>query len=400
MTRFLAWRFMLKSTEKGTFSAMTFFSWLAIGVGVAAMGSLLSVMYGFEGALKEKVLNAYPHILVEQKNQSLQVKNDLGLLNQIRNTVGVERALPYVQNEMILRSERKSVGSVVWGISPTDFKSLRFALREGNWLTSEALVPQAMMGSELANRLGLIPGDRISLISPLKREGAMGLMPQSQTFEVVGTFSSGHYEFDEQYVVLDLQDAQDLLGWEDQITGWQIWVKDLDKTAPVVERIQQNLPGDLQAKSWETFNSALFQSLKLEQYSMFIILSFAILIAVMNIIITLTMNVVHKKKNIGILRAIGASPRQIRSVFLWQGLFTGSVGLAMGVVLTTLFVVYVRYFSQFQLPEIYYDRTLPIELRPVSLFLVYSVASLFIYLATLAPSAQAARLPIIESIRE
>lgn len=400
MTRFLAWRFMLKSTEKGTFSAMTFFSWLAIGVGVGAMGSLLSVMYGFEGALKEKVLNAYPHILVEQKNQSYQIKNDLGLLNQIKNTEGVERVLPYVQNEMILRSDRKSVGSVIWGVSPTDFNSLRFALREGNWPASETVLPQAMMGSELANRLGLIPGDRITLISPLKREGALGFMPQSQTFEVVGTFSSGHYEFDEQYVVLDLQDAQDLLGWEDQITGWQIWVKDLDKTASVVKRIQEILPGDLQAKSWETFNSALFQSLKLEQYSMFIILSFAILIAVMNIIITLTMNVVHKKKNIGILRAIGASPRQIRSVFLWQGLLTGSVGLVIGVVFTTLFVVYVRYFSQFQLPEIYYDRTLPIELRPLSLFLVYSVASLFIYLATLAPSAQAARLPIIESIRE
>jgi lipoprotein-releasing system permease protein len=133
---------------------------------------------------------------------------------------------------------------------------------------------------------------------------------------------------------------------------------------------------------------------------MFIILSFAILIAVMNIVITLTMNVVHKKKNIGILRAIGANPQQIRKVFLWQGLLTGSVGLALGAILTALFVVYVRYFSQFQLPEIYYDRTLPIEIRPVSLFAIYLVATVFIYLATLAPSSQASRLPIIESIRE
>lgn len=400
MTRFLAWRFMLKSTEKGTFSAMTFFSWLAIGVGVGAMGSLLSVMYGFEGALKDKVLNAYPHILVENRDPSLRAPNDSELLNQLKKVKEVERVLPFVQNEMILRSEKKSVGSVIWGLPPADFKSLRFSVKEGNWPVTQALVPQAILGSELANRLGLIPGDRITLISPLKKQGAFGFMPQSQTFEVSGTFSSGHYEFDEQYVVLDLQDAQDLLGWEDQITGWQIWVADLNKTSPIVSAIQGLIPSYLEAKSWETFNSALFQSLKLEQYSMFIILSFAILIAVMNIVITLTMNVVHKKKNIGILRAIGANPQQIRKVFLWQGLLTGSVGLALGAILTSLFVVYVRYFSQFQLPEIYYDRTLPIEIRPVSLLAIYLVATVFIYLATLAPSSQASRLPIIESIRE
>jgi len=400
MTRFLAWRFMLKSTEKGSFSPMTLFSWLAIGVGVGAMSSLLSVMYGFEGALKDKVLNAYPHILVQSKESSSPVIDSPELQIKMEEIHEVNRVVPYVQTEMILRSEKRSLGSVIWGVPLQSLKTLRFSLVEGNWPDPQSPLPQALLGSELASRLGVLPGDRITLISPLKKEGALGLVPQSQVFQVSGYFSSGHYEFDEQYVVLGIEDAQDLMGWEKAITGWQVWVERLDQTSEAVKAIQDRLPAKLEVKSWETFNAALFQSLKLEQYSMFVILSFAILIAVMNIVITLTMNVVHKKKNIGILRAIGATPRQVREVFLWQGLFTGSVGLALGALLTLLFVIYVRHFSHFQLPEIYYDRTLPIEIRPLSLFLVYLVASLFIYLATLLPSAQASRLSIIESIRE
>jgi len=350
--------------------------------------------------LKEKVLNAYPHILVQAKSGTNKVVEQPHISEVIGKTKEVTRVFPYVQNEMILRSERRSVGAVVWGLPVSSLRDLKFSLSEGGWPDQEATIPQAIIGSELAYRVGLVSGDKFTLISPLKKEGALGLVPQSQVFQVSGVFSSGHYEFDEQYVILGLEDAQDLLGWENFITGWQVWVNKLEKTSEIAEWIQSGLPGELEVKSWESFNSALFQSLKLEQYSMFIILSFAILIAVMNIVITLTMNVVHKRKNIGILRALGATSQQIRSVFLWQGLLTGAVGLFIGALLMVLFVVYVKYFSHYQLPEIYYDRTLPIEIRPVSLMLVYLVATIFVYVATLVPSAQASKLSIIESIRE
>ncbi|NBT58625.1 ABC transporter permease, partial [bacterium] len=111
-------------------------------------------------------------------------------------------------------------------------------------------------------------------------------------------------------------------------------------------------------------------------------------------------NVSHKRKNIGILRALGATQKQIREVFLWQGGFMGGVGMTIGALLTALFVVYVKYFSFYQLPEIYYDRTIPIELRPLSIGLIYGVATLLIYLATIYPATQAARLNTIEAIRE
>lgn len=379
---------------------MTLFAWLAIGVGVGAMSSLLSVMYGFESSLREKVLNAYPHVLVGSSSRSQPIENSPGIEQQMKSLPELKKVLPYVQNEMILKTERKNSGAVIWGLPLTEINRLGFALKDGQWPQEGSAVGDLVLGNELAERLNLMVGDTVKLISPIEKTGPLGLVPQSRTFRVSGFFSSGHYDFDESYVLLALEDAQELLGVNDQITGWQIWVNQIDKAEKVAETINSFLPSEIGAKSWEKFNSALFQSLKLEQYSMFLILSFSILIAVMNIVITLTMNVAHKKKNIGILRAIGASQSQIKKIFLWQGAWMGAVGLTIGAFLTFLFVIYVKYLSSYQLPEIYYDRTIPIELRPLSLLLIYGVASLLVYLATFYPSAQASKLNIIESIRE
>lgn len=400
VTRFIAWRFMLRGTEKGTFSPMTLFAWMAIGVGVGAMSSLLSVMYGFESSLKNKVLNAYPHIIIGSQVPNQNVAHDLSWESTLREIPKVKRVLPFIQNEMILKTERRSMGIVVWAVPEKEMGLLNFQLKEGKWPTQDSPVAPLMVGSELGNRLGLIPEETVRLISPIERTGALGLVPQAHSFLVSGLFSSGHYEFDEQYGLLTLEDAQEMLGCPNQVSGWQVWVHSLEDTSVVLSEIQKRLPSGLEAKSWETFNEALFQSLKLEQYSMFLILSFAILIAVMNIVITLTMNVAHKRKNIGVLRALGATQKQIRQIFLWQGGFMGAVGMTIGAVLTTLFVLYVKYFSFYQLPEIYYDRSIPVELRPFSIALIYGVATLLIYLATIYPATQAARLNTIEAIRE
>lgn len=391
---------MLRGTERGTFSAMTLFAWLAIGVGVGAMSSLLSVMYGFESTLKEKVLNAYPPILIGAKEEINGVQYNPQLEAQIAATPNVIRVLPYVQNEMILRSQRRSLGVVVWGLPLEQLGKLNFELKEGDWPSQAGSDAPAAVGSELANRMGLFPGERISFISPIGKTGPLGLVPQTQSFVVSGIFGSGHYEFDEQYAILGLEDAQELMGLENRITGWQVWSKTLEDVPEVMSKLRTLIPQELEAKSWESFNSALFQSLKLEQYSMFTILSFAIFISVMNVVITLTMNVAHKRKNIGILRALGASQKQIERIFLCQGGFMGVVGLTIGAVLTACFVIYVKYFSHYQLPEIYYDRSVPIEMRPLSLVVIYGVATLLIYLATLYPAAQASKMNVIESIRE
>jgi lipoprotein-releasing system permease protein len=256
------------------------------------------------------------------------------------------------------------------------------------------------MGQELAHRLHLFPGDEVKIISPTSKTGFMGAMPKSETFKVSGLYASGHYEFDEQYIYMQMEDAQDLLEWNQQISGYHVWTPKIEQADAVQKTLEPVIDKTMKAESWSVFNAALFQSLKLEQYCMSTILSFAILIAVMNIVITLMMHVTHKRKNIGVLRAIGASQTQIRRIFMWQGTWMGIVGLSMGAALTAVFIVYVKYFSKYQLPEIYYDRTIPIELRPWSFIFIFGGAIIFIYLATLFPSRKAASLDPIEAIRE
>ena len=396
----VAWRFMLKGTSLGKFSAMTFFAWMAIAVGTGAMSSLLSVMYGFEGALKERVLNAYPHLMIRPKEGNYPLKKHAVWTEKLSQLPHAARVMPYAETEMILQSDYRTLAGIVWGIPENEMARLQKGLSQGKLPTMDSRLPQVVVGVELAERLGVSPGSRLKLISPIEKGGVMGLVPQTQTFEVSGIYTSGHYEFDQQYLFLLLADVQDLLKWGDAITGWHVWAPELRETSQLLQEVQSVLPQGLQAQSWEVFNSVLFQSLKLEQYAMFTILSFAIAIAVMNIVITLMMHVTHKRTNIGVLRALGASHLQIKKIFVWQGAFLGAVGLTLGAFLTGLFILYVKYFSSYQLPDIYYDRSIPIEIRPFSLMMIYLVATIMIFVGTLYPAQKAARLDPIEAIRE
>lgn len=400
LVQFIAWRFMLRGTSLGKFSPMTLFAWLAIAVGVGAMSSLLSVMYGFEGALKDRVLTAYPHVIIRPKAGTVPLKHHKAWTEKFRALPTAKRVMPYAETEMILQSDFRTLAGVVWGIPADDMQRLKKQITEGDLPSEESALPQAVVGVELAHRLGLAPGARLKLISPIEKGGVMGLVPQAQSFEVAGIYTSGHYEFDQQYLFLLLPDAQDLLKWGDAITGWHLWAPELEDSGKLLREVSAILPEGLEAQSWEVFNSVLFQSLKLEQYAMFTILSFAIAIAVMNIVITLMMHVTHKRTNIGILRALGASRVQIKNIFVWQGAFLGAVGLTIGALLTVAFIVYVRYFSTYQLPDIYYDRSIPIEIRPLSLAAIYLVATVMIFIGTIYPARKAARLNPIEAIRE
>lgn len=379
---------------------MTLFAWLAIAVGVAAMCSLLSVMYGFEGSLIQKVLKAYPHVIVKSKKGEGPIADHAAWTEKLRAVPGVTKLIPFVETEMIVQSDRRTLGGVVWGMPLQDFGSFQDGMLDGGPPSKESRLPQVVLGNELASRLGATKGSLVKVISPIARAGALGAAPRADTFEVSGVYSSGHYDFDQQYLLLMMEDAQDLMRKGDTITGWHVWAKDLHAADDLQQSIAKMIPAEWQAQSWTSFNSALFQSLKLEQFAMFLILSFAVMIAVMNIVITLMMHVSHKRRNIGVLRALGASKASIRRIFLWQGALMGGVGLALGAVLFGLFIVYVRYFSSYQLPEIYYDRTIPIEIRPWSIALIYLVATAMIFFATWYPSRRAAAVHPVEALRE
>lgn len=396
----VAFRFMLRATDRGGFSAMTLYAWLAIGVGIGAMSTLLSVMYGFEGTLRDRVLTAYPHVLVRAKNTRSTIRDYEKWNEVIASVPKVVRSSPYLDGEMIVQSPLRSLGVVVWGIPSEEFKRMEEKMLAGKAPTATSQLPQMVVGSELADRIGVSLGSQVKLISPLLKTGPMGAVPLSENFEVAGTYSSGHYDFDQQYLYVLMEDAQALLKKPGQIAGWHVWGQQAEDADDIAAEIEKRLGAGFSVQTWKVFNSALFQSLKLEQFAMFLVLSFAIVIAVMNITITLFMNIHYKKRNIGVLRALGASARQIRRIFLWEGMLLGGVGLLLGSALTVFLIQYIRHWMTLQLPAFYYDRTIPVEIRWESLLTIYGVAILLIFLATLFPARRAANLDPVKSIRE
>ena len=379
---------------------MTLFAWAAIGVGVAAVCCLLSVMYGFESALKTRVLTASPHISIEPKGGQIVLMDD-SITHALETAQGVDHVVAFVEREMIAMSEDRSYGVVVRGIRESDFKHWLIGLKAGGIPSLESKLPGVVVGSELANQLEVSVGDEIRLLSPTQRSGGIGgQVPRSATFVVSGLYTSGHYEFDHQFLIMLLEDASDLLRVGKSISGWQVWTKDLDDSQKIADQLQTMLPENLVAIHWSEQNAALFQSLKLEQFAMGFILGLAILIAMMNMVITLTTQVTAKRKHIGVFRALGASKQQIKSMFMWQGIWLGVSGIGLAALLITGFIIFVKNFSTFQLPDIYYDRSIPIEVRPLTFFIVFFVAMVFIFLSTQFPSRKAANMDPIEAIRE
>ncbi len=391
---------MLHGTEKGRFSLMTFFAWLSIAVGIWAMSSFLSIMYGFENSLKERVLKAYPHIIIKRKTGTQPISKYANLTKKLKELNGIKFIMPFLETEIILQTKSHTLGGVLWGLEESGFERMAKDVQEGKIPTLNSKDSLVLVGNELAYRADLKIGDVLSIVSPIKTSGLMGAIPRSGVFKVSGYYSSGHYEFDQQYLFIIKEDFEELMGWNNQISGWHMWLNDINKSDEFQKKIQSLLPDELIAQSWTEFNSALFSSLKLEQYAMFVVLSFAILIAVMSISITLMMNVTQKKRNIGIMRALGATSTQIKKIFVWQGIFLGTVGLITSAVATALTVIYLRHFSHYLLPDIYYDRSVPVEIRPMSLFLIYFVAILMVFIATLYPASKASSIHPLQAIRE
>jgi lipoprotein-releasing system permease protein len=313
---------------------------------------------------------------------------------------------PMVSTEAILKSGRKVAGVIMKGIDQDRLSKLQTTFTETaepqmlvQKQGSEMIrLPSVYVGQELAYELGVIPGDQVTLISPTETEGPLDSVPRLKRYVVEAIYRGGTPEQELHTLYAQASGVYSFLRKNDVLTSWEVTVKDFDDAPEVAEKIRKMAP-QLKVQDWIQLNSHLFASLRLERFAMSVILAFIIVVASFNIVTTLTLMVLEKKKEISILKAMGAQNEHIAAMFLSEGLLIGALGVGGGLILSFLICSMLRRYEFIALPDVYYDRTLPVTFQPLYYFGVAGCAIVIVLFACLYPSKRAAELDPLEGIR-
>jgi len=407
----------LKSKKNSRFlSFITILSMMGVGLGVTAMIIVLSVMDGFETELKKRMMSSDLHILVQPTSETAGF--DSGFVPGSTLTAAQIESFktesesqivsfsPIVATEAILKAGRRVTGVVLKGLSAERLNALTKQVvesadsqlllkKEGSDTVS---LPGVFMGQELAYEMGLIPGDQITLVSPTEMEGPMSGVPRFKRFVIEGVYHIGMAEEELHTVFSKAEAAHSFLRKANVVSQWEVAVKDFDRAPAIANRLRSQLP-TLKVQDWNQLNSHLFASLRLERVSMFTILAFIIVVASFNIVTTLTLMVLEKKKEISILKAMGARHGQVAAIFLAEGMLIGVFGIGGGVGLGLVICTLLKRYEFITLPDIYYDRTLPVTFNPACYGLVGICALVIVIAACLYPSKRAAKINPLDGIR-
>ena len=259
--------------------------------------------------------------------------------------------------------------------------------------------PPIVLGNELARNPGVMTGDTVYLISPRGRISPMGHLPGMKRFLVSAVFESGIYEFDSTRAFVHIKQAQGFLNMRGEITGIEIRGGRLNLAKHIAASAREVLGDAFTVKDWREMNRNLFFALQLEKTTMFVILALIVLVAAFNIAGALVMTVMQKKRDIAILKAMGATDRCIRNIFVLNGLITGAAGNLLGVALGVLVCTLLKYYEFVELPDIYYITTLPVQLEATDVILTAASAFVICFLATLYPARKAAQSDPAEALR-
>ncbi len=399
----------MRAKQKQAFvSLITILSIAGVMVGVMALIVVIAVMNGFDADLKARILGGQSHIVLMRHGSAFN-QYDL-VLEKVVNTQGVEAATPYIITQGMLRSKSGAVGAVVRGIDPQTAGQVMKTLEQvaltdvtakSNSEKSTPEVPGIVLGKELAHNLGVIEGDMIHLMSPRGMLSPIGHIPAMKQFKVTGFFQSGMYEYDQTFAFIHLKDAQRMLRMANSVTGIDIRVTDIYRAREIADRLISKLGFPYWARDWMQMNKNLFRALKMERWVMAIILILIVLVAAFNIASSLIMLVMGKTRDIAILKAMGATTKSIRKIFVFSGMVIGSVGTVLGLVLGLVLCTLLKHYDIYELTgDIYYfTTTLPVKIEIFWVIGIVSAALLICFLATLYPAHQAAKLDPVEAIR-
>lgn len=415
-------RFLL-SKSSPALSVVTGISVVGVTLGVWLVIVSLAILSGFEHDLRQKIIGAHAHILV-QDEQTRPFALVPELMSAIKETPDVEGAAAYVEGEVAVASRSNFNGGVLMGIDGSRsikvlkvLDSLAAGAVEGLRarpvekevpddpfaFVKPAVPPGIILGAEMARALTVKVGDDVRVISPgLEVLTPVGPAPKSRGFRVVGIFSSKMYEYDSRYAYIDIEMARSFFELSDgHVTGIQIQTPAPDMAPDVVVSMAPVLARyGLEARDWRRRNQTLFAALELERVIAFIVLAFIILVASFSIVTTLAMSIIEKRQEIAILKTIGARSTGIMKIFLTQGMVVGGLGTLMGGICGLVTVSCLEQLGLWIPDEVYYIDSLPVHLSWADLGVVMIAALLIVWDFAIFPALQGARLEPVEGLRE
>ncbi len=426
-------RYLRARRKEAFISLITVISVVGVMIGVMTLNIVLAVMTGFEEDLRDRILGFNPHIVVISYAGAIHDAD--AVVQKVRDTPGVTAAAPLVYSQVMLTTGQGVSGVVVRGVPPQDdaaIVDLKAHLTSGSIdrlgadfevavhagdepppdkktdrgkgggksEPSTTTLSGVIIGQELAKQLGVEIGDPVSVVSPIGTPSPVGMIPKVKRFAVAGTFDSGMFDYDSSLIYMSLADAQRFFGLGDAITGIEVRVDDIYGAQDVARRIEERLGTPFRARDWMEVNRNLFLAFKLEKVVYFIVLLLIVLVAAFNIIATLIMVVMEKRKDIAILKCMGATNRSIARIFMLKGAIVGTIGTLLGVVGGYAGCWILARYQFVELPkDVFYVSTLPVRVYGEN-FLVVALASVTIcLLATIYPARQAAGLAPVEVIR-
>ena len=401
----------LKAKRKQTFiSLITWISILGVAVGVMALIVVLSVMTGMQNEVRDKILGTYSHIVVLNALKPT-IRDSDDLVKKIESNPHVKAAAPYIHKEVMVSSSLRSAGAVLRGIDPAlegGVTNINKYILDG--LTADVLSVQyedgeflrdgVILGDEMAAKLGVLIGDIVNIISPMGRKSPMGLVPKIDKYRVAAIFHSGMFEYDSGMALLSIKSAQRFFGMNGRISGIGIKVDDIFLAGETAVEIEKQLGSPFYARSWMEMNESFFFALKLEKLAIFIVLVLIVFVAAFNIVSTMTMVVMEKGRDIAILKAMGATRKMIKRIFLLEGAIIGVVGTLLGNVLGFITCIALDRYELIKIPsDIYNVPKLTVEMNAFDFTLITVCALLITTLSAIYPAHNASRLDPAEALR-
>lgn len=405
----LALRYLRSQRGERFASLVGWSSAVGMAIGVMTLIVVMSVMNGVATEIRDKILGFSSHVEIQGPGDTFPNWHEwLTIAKQLPH---VEQALPYISTQTLANHRHRSTGAILKGIDIEHDTTIAAFITKGTFLKQpigNKHVFEVVIGKDLAHKLSVSIGNSIRLLSPSSGISPMGASPRMRAFKVVGIFDSGFYEYDVGLILTSMQAVQRLNRLGNEVTGIELHLTNRDQATQVANAARNSLPPSAWVTDWQHRHKSFFQALKMERTAMAIILFLIVVVAIFNMVSSLVMVVMEKRKEVAILKTIGASHASIVRIFLLMGIILSSIGtlagLLAGIVLSLNLEAIVAWIEKvshttFLSGDVYYIDHIPAILDTTSVTLVAAMSLFMGILATIYPAWRAAQIPPAEALR-